>query len=283
MVNAKIHMSASSHSFFKSASTKRLLSPQKITEFIRYRELLFNLVSRDIKVRYKRSVLGLFWTLLQPVLMTLVFTIVFSAALRAPGKNTPLYLISGYALWNFMAQVTIQSMSVLPFNGALIKRVALPRSVFVVSTLLVGLVNFLFTLIPIFVLMLITSQPFTPALLFLPIPILLTFLFALGLALLLAPLALFFDDINHFYQVIVTMWFFLTPVVYFIASIPPPYQIFIQLNPMTWMLELFRAPIYYGEMPDLTILLLATGAAFVTFAVGWWSFARFSSRFVYYL
>lgn len=276
-------MSVISRSLFESASTKLSIPPQKIIEFTRYRELLWNLVSRDIKVRYKRSVLGLFWTILQPVLMTLVFTIVFSAALRVPGKNTPLYLISGYALWNFMAQATIQSMTVLASNGALIKRVALPRSVFVVSALFSSLINFLFTLIPIFVLMLITSQPLTPSLLFLPVPILLTALFALGVSLLLAPLALFFDDINHFYQVVVTMWLFLTPVVYFVTNIPAQYQFIIQSNPMTWLLELFRAPIYYGAMPDLTTLLLASGVAVLTLAVGGWSFARLSSRFVYYL
>lgn len=277
------NQSTISRALFKSASTKQPLPPQTITSFNQYRELLWNLTGRDIKVRYKRSVLGLFWTILQPVLMTLILTIVFSAALHTPGKNTALYLISGYALWNFMAQATSQSMTVLPANSALIKRVALPRSVFVVSTLLAALVNFLFTLIPIFIIMLLSAQPVTPALLFLPVPIFLTLLFALGVSLLLAPSALFFDDVNHFYLVLVTMWFFLTPVVYFVDSIPEPYQFIIRLNPMTWMLELFRAPIYYGTLPDLTTLLLASGVALVTLGVGAWSFTRLSSRFVYYL
>lgn len=276
-------MSAVSRTSFNFAALKLVLSPQKIIEIKRYRELILNLVSRDIKVRYKRSVLGVFWTLLQPVLMTLVFTIVFTSGFRTPVKNTPLYILSGYVLWNFFAQTTVQSMSVLHLNGALMKRVALPRSVFVVSAMVSSLVNFFFSLVPIFVLLLLIPQSITPSLLFLPIPILLTSLFALGLGLLLAPLALFFDDINHFYQVILTMWFFLTPVVYFIATIPPEYQFIFQMNPMTWMVELFRAPIYYGTLPDLTTLLLGIGAAVFTIVVGWSSFARLSGRFVYYL
>lgn len=276
-------MSAASRSLLHSAVSKLFLSPQQIIEFKRYRELLVNLVSRDLKVRYKRSALGLFWTFLQPVLMTFVLTIVFSSAFRTTVRDMPLYILSGVVLWNFLAQTTTQSMSVLHQNGALMKRVALPRSVFVVSTLLASLVNFFFSLIPVLVLLLATSHPITPALLFLPIPILLTALFALGVSLLLAPLALFFDDINHFYQVIVTMWFFLTPVVYFIATIPPEYQFLIRLNPMTWLLELFRAPIYDSTLPNLTLLLLGIGAASAALAVGWWSFARVSSRFVYYL
>src|SRR6476469_1567648 len=132
-------MSAFSRSLFESASTKLSLSTQKTLAFTRYRELLWNLVSRDIKVRYKRSVLGLLWTVLQPVLMTLVFTIVFSSGFRTPIRDTPLYILSGYVLWNFLAQATIQSMTVLQFNGALMKRVALPRSVFVVSTVVAAL------------------------------------------------------------------------------------------------------------------------------------------------
>lgn len=276
-------MNAVSRSLLNSVSTKLPLSAQNIAEVKRYRELLWNLVGRDLKVRYKRSVLGLFWTFLQPVLMTLVLTIVFSSAFRTTVRDMPLYILSGIVLWNFLAQTTTQSMSVLPLNGALMKRVALPRSVFIVSTLVASLINFLFSLIPILVLLLMTSHPITPALLFLPIPILLTSLFALGVSLLLAPLALFFDDIHHFYQVLLTMWFFLTPVVYFIETIPAEYQFLIRMNPMTWLLELFRAPIYYSTLPDLTTLLLGIGVAGMTLVVGWWSFARVSGRLVYYL
>jgi ABC-type polysaccharide/polyol phosphate export permease len=256
---------------------------QKTADLTRYRELLWNLVSRDIKVRYKRSVLGLFWTVLQPVLMTLVFTIVFSSGFRNPAANAPLYFISGYTLWNFFAQTTTQSMMALRSHGALMKHVALPKSVFVVSTLVTSLVTLVFSLIPLFALILLSSHPITPVLLLLPVPILLTSLFTLGVALVLAPLALFFDDLNHFFQVMLTMWFFLTPVVYFITVIPPEYQFLIQLNPMAWMLELFRAPVYYGVLPDLTTLLAGTVAALTALALGWWSFMRFANRFVYYL
>lgn len=120
-------MSVASSPIQSSVSTTPPLSPLKIAEFKHYRELLWNLVSRDIKVRYKRSVLGLLWTLLQPVLMTLIFTIVFSSGFRTPIQNTPLYILSRYVLWNFFAQATITSVTVLQFNGALMKRVALPR------------------------------------------------------------------------------------------------------------------------------------------------------------
>lgn len=258
-------------------------SREKISELQQYRELVLNLASRDIKVRYKRSVLGLFWTLLQPLLMTLIFTIVFSSGFRSASFDTPLYILSGYVVWNYLAQTTLQSMTVLQGNGALMKRIALPRSVFVVSTLLASLVNFLFSLIPLFVLLALNSHTNALVLLFLPVSILITSFFVLGLALLLAPVALFFDDFNHFYQVVITMWFFLTPVVYFIATIPPEYQFLMKMNPMTWMLELFRAPIYFGTLPDLSILLLTSFTATLTLIVGWWSFARLSNRFVYYL
>lgn len=266
-----------------STSFPFLLSQEKILAFRRYRELVINLTGRDIKIRYKRSALGVLWAILQPVLMTLVFTVVFSSGFRTPLNNTPLYFLSGYALWNLFAQTVLTSMTVLHVNGALIKRVALPRSVFVVSALLTSLVTFLFSLIPLAVLLLLEPRSITPALLFLPVPVVVTSFFALGLALLLAPLALFFDDINHFLQVVMTMWFFLTPVVYYIVAIPPEYRILIELNPMTWMLEMFRAPVYYGALPEFSTLVLASAVAIVTLGIGWWSFARLSGRFVYYL
>lgn len=276
-------MSVVSRILLNSTSFKLPISREKTLEFQRYRELVINLTSRDIKVRYKRSVLGLFWTVLQPVLMTLIFTIVFSSGFRAASLDTPLYILSGYVVWNYLAQTTLQSLNVLQVNGALMKRVALPRSVFVVSTLLASLVNFLFSLIPLFLLLLLSSHSNPLTLLFLPVSILITSIFVLGLSLLLAPLALFFDDFNHFYQVLITMWFFLTPVVYVIAAIPPEFQFLMKLNPMTWMLELFRAPVYLGTLPDLSIVLLTSVTAALTFIVGWWSFARLSNRFVYYL
>jgi homopolymeric O-antigen transport system permease protein len=117
----------------------------------------------------------------------------------------------------------------------------------------------------------------------LPLPLLLIVLFTLGLALALCSLAMFFNDVIHFFGALLMIWFYLTPIVYPLDTIPAQYRFLIWLNPLTWFVEAFRAPIYNGVLPDLAALLIATCISLVTFAIGWFIFSRSADRFIYYL
>jgi ABC-type polysaccharide/polyol phosphate export permease len=254
-----------------------------VREIVQYRSLLRDLVSRDLKVRYKRSVLGVAWTMLNPLLTMVVFTMVFSQVLRVPVKNFAVYFLSGFLLWNFVAQTTSWSTGCLLGYASLIKKIYVPKAVFVLATVLSGLVNLLLSLIPLALIMLVVGHPFHAALAFIPIPMLLGMLFALGLSLLLAPLSVMFADIVPIYQVVLTLWLYLTPVMYPIEMVPPEYRGVVDANPMSYLVEAFRAPIYGGVLPDGGVLMAATAFALAAMVLGWTVFQYYTDRIAYYV
>lgn len=254
---------------------------EEFIELLRYRDLLRLLVANSIKTRYKRSTLGVVWTLLNPVLTMAVLAIAFSALFRFSLKNYPVYLLTGLIFWNFFAQTTTVAMSALVWGGSLLKRIYIPRTIFSVSAVGNGLFNLLLALIPLALIMLILGQPFRPALLFLPVATLLAAMFALGVALFMSTLAVFFVDVVDMYGLLLTAWFYLTPIIYPREIFPTQYVWLLHLNPMYNLLELFRAPIYLGVLPAPGTILGALAAATLSLSVGWWTFTRKADDLAY--
>jgi ABC-2 type transport system permease protein len=257
--------------------------PTAVRELLAYRSLLRDLVARDLKVRYKRSVLGVAWTMLNPLLTMLVFTIVFSQVLRVPVPHFAVYFLSAFLLWNFVAQTTSWSTGCLLGYAPLIRKIYVPKAILVLASVLAGLVNLVLSLVPLALVMLVVGHPFRTALGFLPIPVLLATCFALGLSLLLAPLSVLFVDIVPIYQVVLTLWLYATPVMYPAEMVPAAYRGVVAANPMTHLVELFRAPIYAGTLPAADVVLVAAGCSVGVLAVGWIVFERYSDRLAYYL
>ena len=256
---------------------------EDLTELIRYKDLLYNLVVRDLTVRYKRSVLGFFWSMLNPLLNTIVFTIVFSTIFRFEVKNFVIYFLSGYQLWNFFAQSTQVSSYCLLKNGTLFKKIYIPKPIFVVSTVLSNMVNLGFALIPLFILLPILGKGFHLSLLFVPIAILFVVMFSIGISFVLSATAVFFNDILDMYQIVIMPWMYLTPIVYPIDIIPKKYLPLIKLNPMYYIVECFRLPIYLGELPNLQTVCLALFVSVATLVIGYVVFSKLSDTFVYYV
>lgn len=250
-------------------------------DLVRYRDLLKQLVMRNIKTRYKRSVLGILWTLLNPLLMMSVLTVVFSHVFRIHTVNYPVYALCGLVLWNFFGQTTTGAMSELLWGGSLMNRIYLPRAIFAVSALGTSLVNLLLSLIPLLILMLVTGAPIRWTILFLPVPIVLVTLFSLGVALFLSTLAVYFSDVIEMYQIVLTAWMYLTPIIYPKETIPPEYHWLFNLNPMYHLVELFRAPLHGGALAGWKTLCAATVAALLSLAIGWITFARKADEFAY--
>lgn len=246
----------------------------ELRELWRYRDLLKLLISNSIKTRYKRSTLGILWTLLNPLLNTLVLTIAFSQIFRFDVKNYTVYLLVGFVTWNLMSQTTTQSMYTLIWGSSLLKRIYLPRTIFAVSVAGNGVINFLLALIPLALVMLVMRHPFTPALLLLPAAILILVMFTLGLSLLLSTLAVFFADVVDMYGVFLTIWFYLTPVIYPISIVPEKFAPIIKLNPMTVMVDIFRSIIYLGETPPVQAWLITASLSIATLIIGWLVFTK---------
>lgn len=234
-----------------------------------YRHLVAELVSRDIKVRYKRSVLGVAWTMLSPLLSMLALTFVFSAVLRQGIRNYPVYLLTGLAFWNFFSQATSHATSLTTDALEITRRIYLPRSVFVASAVGVALVNFLLSLIPLLLIILGTGHPLHASWLFLPVAVLVGSVFTAGVGLIVFTLALRFVDVKETYLVLLTPWLFVTPIVYTPKMVPPEYAFLIRFNPMTYMIEIFRAPLYDGWIPGWKTLAFAVVAALASLCIGW--------------
>ncbi len=255
----------------------------ELVELWHYRDLLKLLVTNSIKTRYKRSTLGVVWTLLNPLLSTLVLTIAFQAIMRFSVEYYTVYLLVGLLFWTFFSQTTTQAMNTLIWGSNLLKRIYVPRTIFAVSVMGNGLINFLLSLIPLAVIMLFMRHPFYWTLLLLPFAILLMAMFTLGLALFISSLAVFFVDVVDIYAILLQALFYLTPIIYPLDIIPERFARFIQLNPMSIMVELFRALIYNGQVPSAGLFLAAFGLSISSLVVGWWVFTKRVDEFAYRL
>jgi ABC-type polysaccharide/polyol phosphate export permease len=248
---------------------------------LRYRELLNQLVARNIKTRYKRSVLGIAWTMINPLMMMAVLAVVFSRMFSTTIEHYTVYLLASLTVWTFFSQTSSGIMTELIWGGKLLSKIYVPPSVFAISALGTSLVNMLLSLIPLFAIMLITGSPFTLSLLFLPVAIVLNCMFALGIGLMLARMAIFFADVLEMYQILLMIWFYATPIIYPIGIVTDERRYLLLMNPMYYMVEVFRAPIYAGTLPDLRVTAIAFAFAFGTLTVGWWYFTRKADEFAY--
>jgi ABC-2 type transport system permease protein len=251
---------------------------EELVEAIRYRDLIAQLVSRDVKTRYKRSVLGIAWTMLNPLLMMIVLTLVFSHLFRFEVPHYPIYLVSALILWNFFAQSTIAATHQMRAGGSLLTKVYVPRTVFAIAAVGTGLVNLFLAILPLLFLCVILGVPLTPSLLWLPIPIALVAAFSLGIGLLISTIAVPFPDVIDMYEVVLTAWYFATPIIYPISMLAPDVAAWLPWNPMYHFVELFRDPIYSGVRPPLADV--APAAAFSIFALmlGWSIFSSQADR-----
>jgi ABC-2 type transport system permease protein len=254
-----------------------------VRELLGFSEVLQELVKRDLKVRYKRSVLGIFWTMLNPLLMMVITSIVFSNLFRNTITNFPIYVLSGYLVWTFFSQSTVAASSSILDSSGLTRKVYVPPALFPLACVVSALVNLALAIVPLCLLMIVTGGAFTWALLVLPISALILSLFTFGLGLILSSSAVFFRDTVYTYQVLLVAWMYLTPLFYPEQIIPDQYKIIVYLNPVYHLVELFRAPIYSGVLPKLENVVAATLFALVLVVFGWWFFEATRKRFAAYL
>ena len=249
---------------------------------LNYRYLIVQLVRRDILTRYKRSALGVAWTMLNPLGTMLILTLVFSRAFGGSQEGYAAYVLSGLIAWNFFAQSTTAATVHLVWGGSLLKKIYIPRTSFAVSAIGTGLINLLLSLIPLVIVMLIVGVPIRWTAILLPIPILFLTMFALGVGLIISGMAIFYADVAEMFQVTLTAWMYLTPVIWSPEILPELYGLWItRLNPMFYLVELFRMPIYYGQVPDLGLVLITGTISILTLFIGWMFFTSRSDEFAY--
>lgn len=250
---------------------------------LKYKDLILQLVRRDLVSRYKRSVLGIAWTMLNPLGTMLIMTIVFSRVFGRE-ESYPAYILTGLVIWNFFSQTTNACMNSTLWGSEMFGKIFLPRTAFVVSAIGTGIVNLLLSLVPLFIILLFTHVSIQPSIVILPFAILLTAMFSLGVGLLLSAYSVFFPDIPEMYTIILTAWMYLSPVI-----VPEDILgeilngLVLKLNPLYYLITIFRSALYYGQFPSLPIWLTAAGISFGMLFTGWFVFTKKADKFAYYV
>lgn len=267
--------------YFYNSRYRTFRPLEEFRQVYHYRFLIYQLLRRDLVTRYKRSVLGIGWTMLNPLGTMIVLSIAFSQVFKTT-EGYPAYVLSGLLAWNFFAQTTNASIVNLIWGGGLLRRIYLPRTSFGIAAVGTGLINTVFALIPMIIVMLILNVPIRATILFIPIPLLLLALFSLGFGLFLSTLAVYFPDVAEMYQIILTAWMYLTPIIYPEEILPVSYhKIITTLNPMYSLVKLFRIPIYNGTLPTFNEVLTPLVISIVVFIIGWFFFCYRSDEFSY--
>jgi lipopolysaccharide transport system permease protein len=257
---------------------------QYTREFWRYRDLLRLLVTKNIKLKYRRSWLGYVWSILNPLLIMVVMSIVFSTMFSRNIDNFPVYLFCGQLLFNFMNTSTSQSIYSITSNASLLKKTYLPKYLFTVARITSCLIDLLFSLGALVIVLIVTQARITWCALLFPLVLLQLYVFCIGLGLFLAQASVFFKDTQFIYGAVTTAWTYLTPIFYPIEALPEQLAWLIKhFNPMYFYIGQFRDLIYYGHLPGPMIILAGCGAAVLMLVLGLWSFWRSKDRFILYI
>ena len=249
-------------------------------QFRQYKPLMHELVVRDLKVKYRRSFLGYVWSLLNPLLMMTVMSIVFSYMFRFDIPNYPLYLICGQTLWTFFNESTNMAMHSVLQNGSLIRKVYIPKYIFPISRVLSSFVTMGFSLVSILIVMIVTRVSLSVHMLLIPIPLLFLLIFCMGMGMILSALSVYFRDIVHLYSVLTMAWMYVTPIFYPASALPEEVAQFLVLNPMYNFITFFRDLVLYATIPGAQVWLHCILSSLAVFAVGVLVFHKLQRNFI---
>ena len=255
-----------------------------IKTFNKYRYLLFSLVGRDLKVKYRRSILGIVWSILNPLMMMVVITTVFSQLFRFPIPNFHLYYLTGSLIYNFISEATTGSLTSVLGASSLIKKVYIPKYIFPLQKCLFAFVNLLFSLSAVVIVMLFTpGVVVTPTILLFWVPLVYALIFSIGLSFLLSSMTIFFRDVIHLYGVFLVAWMYATPIIYPIGSVPPLVQMIMKLNPMYYFVTYFREVVLYDTIPGIRFNLVCAFVSFAMLFIGALVFKKTQDKFIMHI
>lgn len=247
--------------------------------------LLFNLVSKDFKLKYRRSALGVLWSILNPLFTMLVITQVFGVLLKISVENFATYYIVGWSLWNFFSEATSFSMGSVVAGASLINKVYLPKYIFPLEKCLFALVNFAFSLIAVLLVMITQGVYPTWTILLAPLPVIYCLMFSVGFSLILSALTVYFRDIMHLYSVLLTVWSYLTPIIYPMSLIEEnaTLQSIVNCNPLYHFVDYFRDVVMYNTVPSLNDNLICMAFALASLLIGALIFTKAQKKFILHI
>lgn len=249
----------------------------------RYRWLLQELVNRDLKVKYKRSYLGYLWSLLNPLLMMVVVSLVFSHVFRFNIDNFALYLLCGQVLFNFFSESTSMAMNSVLQNAGLIKKVYIPKYILPLSKIISSFVNLLWSMLAVLIMFIFYRIPFYPTTILSIVPIIYVFIISYGVGLLMAVLATYFRDMVHLYGLFLQVLMYLTPLFYPADILPDKVLMLVKCNPMYHIVTYFREVALYGQLPSARDNVVCIAFCILTISIGGLVFKKYQKNFLLYI
>lgn len=251
-----------------------------LKELYNYREMLSNLVKKDLRTRYKGSMLGFLWTFLNPLLQLVVYTFVFSTIMRAGIDKYYIYLFVALVPWIFFSTAIISSSASIISNKDLIKKIYFPRLIIPIATVNGAFMNMIFAMVVVFVALIFSGVGISKYIVFLPVILLIEYLFTLGLSFIVSGLNVYFRDLQHILGIAIMAWMYATPIMYDINMVPESMRTLIYLNPMTPIVVGIRDVLYYQRVPDLynISIILLWSVVFIVF--GYFVFQKLQKGFV---
>lgn len=261
---------------------------ERIKDLLRHRQLIVTLVSRELKARYRGTMLGFLWSLFNPLLLMIVYTVVFGfivggARVSGFAENKwaySLFLFNGLLPWTWFSSSMLESANVLMVHGPLIKKIKFPIEVLPIMVVLTNMVHFILALPVLLLFFLLFGQPITWWVLFLPISMAVQLVFTLGLCFLVSALTVHFRDIRDILANLMTLWFFATPIIYTYESVPKPLQVVLALNPMTHLVESYHYSFFFGSLPHWRRMSVTVVAGIFFLWLGYLIFDRLRDTFI---
>lgn len=244
-----------------------------------YRQMIYRLVRKDLRTRYKGSILGFFWTFLNPLLQLLVYTFVFSVILPTTIQNFSMFLFVALVPWLFLSSSLIGgSMSIIASKN-LVQKIYFPRIAIPLSTTCSAFMNMLFSMVVLFITLIATGIGISPVIWALPIIMAIQFVFVLGLTFVVSSLNVYFRDLEQIVGIGTMAWQFMSPIMYDVNLVPPRLLPLFYLNPMTSIIRSYRDILYYKRLPDFSTLGLAVAFAAGSLVIGYFLFQRLQRGF----
>ncbi|REE90514.1 ABC-2 type transport system permease protein/lipopolysaccharide transport system permease protein [Paenibacillus taihuensis] len=254
-----------------------------IQNLTRYKDLFFELVKHDIKLKYRNSILGILWSMLNPLLMMIVMSIVFMELFKTNTPNYPLYVLTGRILYQFFAESTSFAMDSIYANSQLVRKVYVPKYFFPLARVSSSFVTTLISLVTVVTLIAVTDVPFRWLNLMFIVPMIYLLVISAGVGLILSSITVFFKDVKHFYSIVLLVVMYMTPIFYPASIIPRKYQFILNLNPLYLVLDMFRDIVITGSIPALSEHLILIGYMIVVGLVGLGLFYKTQDKFIYHL
>lgn len=249
-------------------------------ELYSYRELLKNNIKKEIRGKYKGSWLGVVWTFLNPLLMLLVYSLVFPYILRVNVENYTIFMMVALVPWTFFTSAVQSGTGSVVVNGSILKKVYFPREIIPISVVTSAMINFFITCIIMFLFILISGVGFSVHLLLFPLLVLLQYIITLAIVFILSAINVYMRDVDHFVSIIIMLAFYVTPIVYKAEMLPAKFNWALKVNPMAQLIEGYRAILYYHKMPDMHMLGIWMIVGLLMFVFGYLIFKKSEKRFV---